>query len=224
MRIKDVNTTDIYAALDGAPARIAQIGPRGDGRLWIDRSRQRGVAEEFPIRPTDEKEQTASYSTGAVRIGHLVVMGSRSDYVQAMDQVINLGVVALPEWTGDNDTDAELAVKFSDTLAADNKGLRLTVANTKVLRRWEDYVAMMAALRDEAAEQAQRRENGRRTFNRAFQLITPALKEMGLSDGYFAGIDRMSEYIKSDGLETELNVPISVLLNLVGELIKARGQ
>lgn len=211
MRITDVTTTDIYATFQTVrPIRIIQLGPQSGGRFWKN---QPFTSDEcLPSEATRQYSQ-AGYTSPSH--GHLAVtqVGINIDRDGAIEA---LSALVLPDWTGDDAQDTQLAKTFQEGLPADL--LRMVVASSKRLTLWSDYLAGIEADRKryrEAEERAVRRQTEAAAV---LDEVTPVLRAAGMTDMQIEGLRMAGAY----DLNNKVQVPLAVLLYMTRQIQKGR--
>lgn len=213
MKLKDVNTTDLYATDRGELARVVMTG-----QLW---KRSSFDHSDFAFRHASGYARQGRVGEGysALMIGHLAVV--HHGQVDEADRR-ELAELELPALDADSDYETQRAAveELRDRLEGTN--LRLFVVNTQRMKLWADHTE--AKRREyEAWERRYNEDQARRAAARdRFNLLGPALSVYGLGNDQLETM-RFEAMRRAHNRETlSVTVTLDVLETLLADAALGR--
>lgn len=178
MKLKDVNTTDLYAIDRGEPARVVLTG-----QLW---KRDNFSRDSFPFLHTAGRRTQGRVGEGyhSYMVGHLAVVLFGTPTEADLTALRELELPAVTADTPQTEQYDKLR-EFNQQLSSSDTNLRLMVINTQRMKLWESAQAEKQAERETAERVRDEKLARQRAAVGQFNRLAPALSV------YATGIDHL---------------------------------
>jgi hypothetical protein len=213
MKLKDVNTTDLYATDNSELARVVMIG-----QLWKRDSFDRS---DFPFKRASSHARQGRIGEGwsGTMVGHLMIVHHGQMSENTLQELTDL---RLPPVNADMSDEEQLVMLRALSARLEGTDFRLLTVNTQRVRPWAEH-AEAKRKEYEAWERSYNEDEARRAWARdRFNPLRPALSVYGLQDNDL-NLMMSQVIVKAHNREPlSVTVPLDVLKALLADAARGR--